>query len=240
MLIFLFLVLPFIDITRPFQGLMLSKAVAKKDIPNMNSLSNIDLLRQLVVIPDNLEDKDELGKMIYRINQIDRPVLSLLVNQRVKVRLFQGSLTDEPLLYFLRWEKPRGWKKDVTWTDVPGSGGGWLVSAKIGASEPGSGHGSINLELHEIGHTVYKLLKTSPVYAEKIQEIWKMEADQVYPDNAYFLNYSTEYFAEMFATYYYSDETANKIADNAPQTYQLFSDFVSLKTNKITRNYYYH
>ncbi|WP_420535002.1 anthrax toxin lethal factor-related metalloendopeptidase, partial [Bacillus mycoides] len=48
-------------------------------------------------------------------------------------------------------------RKQLTWDDVPGVGsdiGGKPVMARIGFSERGKGHGSINLELHEIAHAI--------------------------------------------------------------------------------------
>ena len=45
-------------------------------------------------------------------------------------------------------------ENDATWDDVPGMGGSHTVFVKIGASDKGNGHGSVNLELHELAHSV--------------------------------------------------------------------------------------
>ncbi|WP_407272779.1 anthrax toxin lethal factor-related metalloendopeptidase [Radiobacillus sp. PE A8.2] len=237
-IVFIFFILPHIQITKPLNGIMLQRALGQEDLGHLQNLNNSDLLAQLIVMPDQLTNRTELIKMVERINRIDRPILQLLVNQKVKVRLFEGKLTDEPLLYYLRWDKPRGWKSDVTWADVPGSGGGWLISAKIGASMPGSGHGSINLELHEIGHTVYKLLMTSPNYALAIQEMWNTEVNNMFDGKAYFIDYPSEYFSEMFAYYYFTNQSNQEMMEKAPKTYQFFNSLKLLKRQKIENNFY--
>ncbi|MBM7569881.1 hypothetical protein JOC48_000350 [Aquibacillus albus] len=238
-IILLFSFLPFVDITKPFSGVMLQKAIGNDKGFSVQSLSNYDLLHNLVVIPENIENTLSLTVMLNRINRIDRSVLQLLVNQGVKIRLFEGSLTDEPLLFHLRGEKPRGWEKDITWDDVPGAGGNWLISAKIGASMPGSGHGSINLELHEIGHTVYRLLLTNERFAEKIEFIWKEEVHEMFPEKDYFIQYPSEYFSEMFAYYYYSKRSNYEMRNKAPLTYAFFERFQQLNGNEIEPNYFY-
>ncbi|WP_186577752.1 anthrax toxin lethal factor-related metalloendopeptidase [Aquibacillus kalidii] len=228
-----------IEITRPFYGILLEKAFGQDDLLKLETLENADLLSDLVIIPEKVENRDELILMVERINGIDRPLLKLLTNQGVKVRLFEGKLTDEPLLYYLKWQKPRGWDQDVTWEKVPGSGGSWLISAKIGASMQGSGHSSINLELHEIGHTIFKVLKTNPSLAEDFQEVWHEEVNNIFPDKEYFINYSSEYFAEMFAYYYYSERSNAKMKYRAPKTYQFFVSLPSLNMKSFNHQFFH-
>ncbi|WP_175559204.1 anthrax toxin lethal factor-related metalloendopeptidase [Sediminibacillus albus] len=237
-IILLFLFIPFVDITRPFHGMMLQKAQGGDKVSRLQNLENYDVLDQLIVIPQNPSNPDAIVAMVERINQIDRPVLELLASQQVKVRLFEGNLTDEPLLYYLKWQKPRGWEQDISWQDVPGSGGSWLISAKIGASNPGSGHGSFNLELHEIGHTVYRLLMSEQKYARRIKRIWNREAEAVFPGQDYFITYASEYFAEMFSYYYYGSDAANKMFAKAPETYRFFLKLQDLDIHQFEAYYY--
>lgn len=236
-IVLFFSFLPYVEITKPFNGILLQKAKGYEELIKINELENADILRNLVVIPEKVKDIKSMYQMVQRINHIDRSVLTLLVNQGVKVRLFEGNLTDEPLLYYLKWNSPRGWKEDVTWEDVPGSGGGWLISAKIGASMPGSGHSSINLELHEIGHTVYRILMTDPKLAKDIQDMWQHEVKRMFLDEAYFVSYSSEYFAEMFAYYYYSKESNFMVKNKAPNTYDFFKQLPYINRNAIEQIY---
>ncbi|UFU01253.1 toxin [Radiobacillus kanasensis] len=232
-IICMLLMLPFIDITRPFHGIMLEQAKGKEALYPIYKLENADALEELVVIPEKVQNANELIRMLKRINSIDRPILDLLMDQGVKIRLFEGSLTDEPLLYYLKWDKPRGWKENVTWEDVPGAGGGWLVSAKIGASVSGNGHGSINLELHEIGHTVYHLMNTSQKHHQNIRKLWKKEVSLLFPGQDYFATYTSEYFAEAFAYYYCNESSRKKLQQFAPKTYQFFQQFHSMDFSNL-------
>ncbi|MDL4839727.1 anthrax toxin lethal factor-related metalloendopeptidase [Aquibacillus rhizosphaerae] len=236
-IILFFSFLPYVEITRPFNGIMLQHAKGNQDLLQLQSLKNADLLYKLIIIPEKLTDTKSLSNMVNRINRIDRALLEMLVDQGVKVRLFEGKLTDEPLLYYLKWDQPRGWKRETTWENVPGSGGSWLVSAKIGASMPGKGHSSINLELHEIGHTVYHVLMNDPSYATKIQHAWNKEVEFMFSGQDYFVNYPSEYFAEMFAYYYKNKRTNAIIKLKAPVTYELFNEFSSITFTNFDQIY---
>lgn len=213
----LFLLIPSIKITKPFSGVSLSKVASKEPSITLSSLHNSELLKSMVVVPKTVEQSDELNQMLYSIDRIDTSILSYLRKQGVMIRLFQGQLTDEPLLYYLKWQQPRGWEKNVSWAEVPGSGGDWLVSAKIGASSPGNGHGSINLELHEIGHTVFHFLSTKG--ASAFTKIWDEEVDKLFPNKAYYTSYTSEYFAETFAYYYVNENHSKEFFQSAPKTF---------------------
>lgn len=214
----LLLLLTGLDAKRPFTGVILQKASGKEQLEYVKSYPNYDVVERLIYIPSEVKDWPSLTKMIYHIQSIERPILQRLDKARVKIRLFHGELTDEPWLYHLKWEQPRGWKSPVTWEDVPGSGGSWLISAKIGASDPGYGHRSANLELHEIGHTIYKLLENNDSLLKDFNIIWKSEVGNLFGNQEYFTKYTSEYFAETFAYYYLNDHLKEKLKTTAPET----------------------
>lgn len=218
----LFLLIPSIKISKPFTGVSLHQVSSKETNLLLANLQNYDILEDLVVIPAEVEDKDALGNMLNTIDHIERNLLVLLKREGVVIRLFEGNLTDEPLLYFLKWQKPRGWKQGVTWEQVPGSGGSWLISAKIGASNPGNGHGSVNLELHEIGHTLYNLL--SPEKQTEFNAVWNSEVQHLFPGKPYYSSYPSEYFSESFAHFYINLSTAGKLSTSAPRTYSFIKE----------------
>ncbi|WP_077621786.1 anthrax toxin lethal factor-related metalloendopeptidase [Sediminibacillus massiliensis] len=237
-IVIIFIIIPFSDFTRPFQGIVLQKAMGNEKFHQVRNYANYDLLDKLVIVPERAKSTKALIGMLGRINSIDRSVLDMLTHQGVKIRLFEGRLTDEPLLYYLKWQEPRGWNHDITWSEVPGAGGSWLVSAKVGASEKGSGHGSINLELHEIGHTVYRILNSSNDYANRLKDIWLTEVESMFPDKAYFQDYPSEYFSEMFAYYYYSEESVERIKAKAPETYCFLASLKREDLRQIPLYYY--
>ncbi|WP_017754357.1 anthrax toxin lethal factor-related metalloendopeptidase [Calidifontibacillus oryziterrae] len=179
------------------------------------------LVRDIVLLPENNDfDRESALNMIMRISQIDPVILSFLAENNLKVKLFDGNITDEPYFQKLSGIVPRGWDNGLTWDDVPGGCSSTLAAAKIGASQTGMGHSSINLELHEIGHLFernYPALKENLVY----NSIWKEEAPKLMPSRQYFLDYQDEFFAEAFAMYYYDDNSREILKQNAPKTFEL-------------------
>ncbi len=217
------LIVPSIEITKPFTGMTLNRAISQEKSTYISSLQNTDLLKSMIMVPQKTYNDQALQDMLSTIDDIDRPLLQHLNEKGVMIRLFKGNLTDEPLLYPLKWQKPRGWEQDVTWSDVPGSGGGWLVSAKIGSSSAGNGHSSLNLELHEIAHTVFNHLP--PKRKETFRDIWKKEVSTMFPDDTYFTSYISEYFSESFAHYYFNGKTSSQLRRKAPLTYEFMQVF---------------
>jgi hypothetical protein len=93
---------------------------------------------------------------------------------------------------------------------------------KIGYSEKGKGHGSVNLELHEIAHSIDKLVFQNVSKSKEFQLIWEEERGILFPGNSYFILHSEEFFAETFAMYYLNDETKLQLKKLVPQTYDFF------------------
>lgn len=182
------------------------------------------LLGDLILLPDdNNYDKTSALEMIKTISHINPSILSFLTENNLKVKLFNGNLTDEPGFQDLKGSIPRGWNNGLTWDDVPGGCGPTLAVAKIGASQTGMGHSSVNLELHEIGHLFernYQELRNNMDY----NQIWEEEAPKLMPGRLYFSNYQDEFFAEAFAMYYYGTNTREVVKQVAPNTYSLISD----------------
>lgn len=182
------------------------------------------LLGTIILLPENNNyDKVSVREMIATISQIDPVILTFLTENNLKIKLFDGRLTDEPSFQDLRGAVPRGWNNGLTWDDVPGGCVQTLAVAKIGASRTGMGHSSVNLELHEIGHLFernYQELKNN----EKYDSIWKGEAAKLMPGRAYFSDYQDEFFAEAFAMFYYSNNTREVIEQVAPKTFLLMKE----------------
>lgn len=182
------------------------------------------LVGDIVLLPENNDfDRESAINMIMRISEIDPVILSFLAEHNLKIKLFDGNITDEPNFQKLTGTVPRGWNNGLTWDDVPGGCGPILAAAKIGASQTGMGHSSINLELHEIGHLFernYQALKNNSVYAS----IWKEEAPKLMPLRDYFLDYQDEFFAEAFAMYYFEDHSREVLKQKAPKSFVFISE----------------
>jgi hypothetical protein len=115
---------------------------------------------------------------------------------------------------------PRGWEgTGKTWDDVPGVSGN-PIAIRIGYSEPGKGHGAVNLELHETAHTVDSYLFNAVSSTKEFKDIWKKEANDLFGDNSYFLSYCDEYFAEAFAMFYLDNDHKFELSNRAPLTFK--------------------
>lgn len=202
-------------------GISLHDAIKKNAISiDFDSNNKQKLLEDIIVLPNGDFDQIAAESMITRIEEIHFNILTKLADQQVKVKLFNGKLTDELLLSHLRGVVPKGWEgTGKTWDDVPGSGGSLLVAARIGYSGKGNGHGSVNLELHEIGHSVDRRLFQSISGSFKFKEIWDEEKQRLFLGRNYFLNHPEEYFAEAFAMYYLGEMTRGQLKFMAPKTY---------------------
>lgn len=187
-----------------------------------DQIENYHLLGQIVVLPEESFNQTEAINMIQRINLIHPSLLQQLITENITIKLFNGNLTDEPSAAHLKGGSPRGYtNKSKTWDDVPGIGGGKTVLAKIGHSHFGEGHGSHNLELHELAHSidrhVLNLIREDPIFLK----IWEVEANQLFSNQNYFISYPEEYFAEAFVMYNLNKDLKKELKEKAPMTYEL-------------------
>ena len=178
-----------------------------------------DILKEIIFMPEAPFNHIEAAGMIERIGSLPETMLQRIKEQGIQIVLFKGKLTDNPSAQALKGKVPRGYKTDKTWDDVPGAGGSKIVLVKIGSSHKGMGHGSVNLELHELAHSldrhVYELIREDPAFLE----IWKRERTFLFPGKDYFLDYPEEYFAECFAYYYIGGDFKALLGELAPETY---------------------
>ncbi|MDQ0217979.1 toxin [Peribacillus cavernae] len=196
------------------------------ELPEDNSLKHRQLiendkdLQKLFIFSNSSFDSKEAYSIIKRISILPSFMLERLVEENVRIKLFTGSLTDNRSARHLKGETPRGYTNvGHTWDDVPGMGGSRTVLVKIGASQKGSGHGSVNLELHELAHTIDTIVYGKIREDEAFLQIWKEESTSLFPGQAYFLEHPEEYFAETFSMYYLDASDRALLKKKAPNTY---------------------
>jgi Pro-Pro endopeptidase len=182
--------------------------------------SSVSLAGKLVVLPEDDFDQLEAAGIIRRLTLLPESIIKKAINNNIKVKLFEGNLTDNPTASHLKGVIPRGYVSKRTWDQVPGIGGSRVVLVKIGSSEKGKGHGSVNLELHELAHSLDRHVYDGIRQEERFLEIWKRESRLLFPGRAYFLDYPEEYFAESFAMFYIGGMPARLLKEAAPHTYQ--------------------
>jgi len=182
------------------------------------------LVDSIVVLPKEYNEAS-VNKIKNRLAVLPETLLSKLNNHPIKIKLTNGPVTDTAEYAHLKGVAPRGWEKThKTWDDVPGIGGGKTVVVRIGYSEQGSGHGSVNLELHELAHSIDNLLEGHISYSQAFLAIWNEEKSKLFPGEDYFYKYPEEYLAEAFALYYRDGTSRNKLQTKAPKTYQIIKN----------------
>ena len=184
------------------------------------SLEAKENLGNMIILPEESYDQEEAAAIIERLNQLPPTLLNKVQSRGIKVKLFTGKLTDNKTAQKFAGIIPRGYTSQKTWDDVPGIGGGKVVLVKIGASEKGQGHSSVNLEYHELAHSIdYKVLNNASK-TEAYRLVWNEEKGKLFPNRQYFLQYAEEYFAETFAMFYMGGKEKETLSQLAPKTYQ--------------------
>lgn len=191
----------------------------------MNAYATTTALDKVVVL-ETKGDYDELAaeQMRERIGRIHSAYLNVLAKENIVIKLINFPLTELEEYRYLKGEIPRGWEDTgYTWDDVPGAGGDPTV-AKIGYSDPSpkNFHDSLNLELHEIAHAVDQFVFNEISYGKEFAAIHAAEQPLFLPE--IYFEYVEEYFAEVFAYYYLSDETKEALKQEAPKTYAFFEN----------------
>lgn len=186
------------------------------------SIRSKQQLGQIVYLPEENINQEEAAAIISRIDRIPSSILSKIVQEGIQVHLFEGKLTEQPTANHLKGVIPRGYNSKKTWDDVPGVGGSKTVLVKIGASSKGSGHGSVNLELHELAHSVDRYVYNEIRNTSVFREIWEEERSELFPGQSYFITFPEEYFAETFAMYFLGGETKELLKQKAPKTFTFF------------------
>lgn len=211
---------------------MISLSLAKEtgrtleDLPSgslikQSDFADDDSLKRLFLYPETDFNEKEALETMDSVQSLPISLLEKTVEKGVRIRLFEGKLTDNPSAAHLKGKVPRGYvNPEHTWDDVPGMGGSRIVLVKIGANSRGNGHNSVNLELHELAHSLDKVVYGGIREKPDFQAIWKQEVENVFPGQAYFVEYPEEYFAECFALFYVSKEQNILLKRFAPRTYQ--------------------
>ncbi|NLP49131.1 toxin [Bacillus sp. RO1] len=200
---------------------------------HLKDIANRDTLNQLIYLPPGNFSKEDAANMIRHVSNIPPHILHVLVQQNVHLYLFNGKLTDVEGFEHLHGVKPRGYSNQGSnWEDVPGIGGSKLVLAKIGHSNKGLGHGSINLELHELAHSIDRYVFGNIRYNQTFLKAWKSEVSSLFPNRNYFHTFPEEYFAETFAMYYLNDVSRFELAKHAPHTFLFYQNMEKLPVTK--------
>ncbi len=149
--------------------------------------------------------------------------VNLLITLRQRNRgiyVVADNVTTHPAMESYANVRPRGWAEGRTWSEVPGAGATNRHGTIIAGNSIHRGHGSVDLILHEVGHTVDRYFKdrdgtmdfsNTRVFSE-INGSTPFET--LYGASAgYQSSNDEENFAEMFALYFASSETRQHLSE---------------------------
>ena len=196
-----------------------STSILKKEL----SLQEEKNFGNIILLPYSKYDEQETAAIINRLNKLPQSLIKKIDQKGVKLQLFTGKLTDNKTVKGLAGIIPRGYQSNTTWDNVPGVGGGQTVFVKIGASNKGNGHGSVNLEYHELAHSIDSKILAHASKTNQYLAVWNKEKFVLFPNKPYFQNYAEEYFAETFAMFYVGGAEKLRLKSVAPLTYQYIS-----------------
>ena len=113
---------------------------------------------------------------------------------------------------------PRGWENTgFTWSDIPGVGGNPVI-VRIGYSDKGMGHGSVNLELHETFHAIDRYVLDDRSEIPEFRALFREEAAGLFAGNRYEELFPEEYFAEVASIIYLYEKTRRTVRVKLPKT----------------------
>ncbi|HHT7228401.1 TPA: anthrax toxin lethal factor-related metalloendopeptidase [Bacillus cereus] len=186
---------------------------------DLHTSSPASLPQQLIIVQTSGNyNQQEVANMIGRISNIDSKTLYVLYNKNIRIKLINFPITYLPEYSYLRGRIPRGWEgTGYTWDSVPGIGGNPVV-ARIGYSNYGNMHTSINLELHETAHAIDSYVFRNISYSQEFLRVHSREYNSF--SNSSYYYYPEEYFAEAYAYYYLNSSTHEILKTRAPYTYE--------------------
>ena len=155
--------------------------------------------------------RDQLNAINRQVAKLPPQVLEVVRQAGSNLEVVGGNgITDYPSNAHLKGVTPRGWEgTGKTWDDVPGASatkaGDSTIIAARGMLKPES-HGSVNLILHEHGHTV-DLCSGRLSRGSDWQQIHR---SQKWSDT-YQSRYPEESWAESFAAYYDGPTSRNRL-----------------------------
>ena len=191
-----------------------------KTEPSQSAKNRQALAEELVITGGSGTHEDE-AVVEKELAKLSESRLSQMKKNGTKVIACRGSVTD----YWtnLKKQQPRGWAPGKTWDIVPGGQSGKeVVVATTGEGNNrrvpvrGEGHGSVNMTLHEAGHTFEDEGHNSNDFkAARQVDVPKMDAYFQQSGHAG----ESETFAEGFAHYH---ENSSAMSRKLPNLFKFF------------------
>lgn len=151
------------------------------------------------------------------------------------IDLVSGGVTNHPRANFVGTLRPRGWSGTRTVDSLAGGGAigdlpTIIAGDRLNDRSEAHGHGSTDLVLHEVGHTVDRYFRDNletfdySVSRPFIALVEGMDYASFYAEHllAYHRDYAEENFAELFTRYYLSTESRSTLEWKLPGVSEFF------------------
>lgn len=166
-----------------------------------------------------------LAEVLDTYSKVPVDVILTLKSRGKGIDLVSRAVTNHPDLENLRGVTPRGWTNGKTWDEVPGAGAVGTHPTIIAGDSLHAGHGTLDLILHEVGHTVDRFYKNSNLSMEFSSGDLFNHLHTITPftnlygthAGAYAQSHQEENFADMFSLYFFSEETREKLLNDFPE-----------------------
>ncbi|QMS85657.1 anthrax toxin lethal factor-related metalloendopeptidase [Candidatus Xianfuyuplasma coldseepsis] len=208
--------------TRPF-GIDPISVGTYRDIPEslretVGDDRLFDALKDIIHLPYDQTNAVITNRMILEVAKVDTELIvgSAYLTEDNYV-FVDGYVTEAYDNFDLKGVDARG--HDVTFDQIPGVCC-FPMTVKIGYS--GS---SVNIVLHEFGHSIDLVLLYGLSFEEEFLSIHFAEKELIFPGDDY-MDYPEEYFAESFAYYYDSESSNTYLLEHAPQTHAFIESLV--------------
>lgn len=201
---------------------------------SLSAFAQVDLTlleqNKILLATPNIDERD-LEDFITEFNKFPAILHQEMIKKGGKINLIHGDgVTADPT-----WNAGKKTFDGRGWEHVPGSGGAPYakIPTRIVVNHLYDNHGSVNLVLHEHGHTLdntYKDRGVSSSHAWKELMANNPEIkDYLHRCGNYCNNNENERFAELLSFYYHSEESRLDLEIKFPEIAQFFKEFVNIK-----------
>lgn len=201
---------------------------SEDNLKKLTPFMGVKILDSFAALPPE-EREAALNEVMDIYSRLPVNLLITLRQRNRGIDLVADNVTNHPAMESYANRRPRGWAEGRTWSEVPGAGATGRHGTIIAGNSLHRGHGSVDLILHEVGHTVDRYFKdrdgtmdfsNTRIFSE-VNSATPFEA--LYGRSAgYQSSNDEENFAEMFALYFATPETRQHLSEIFPAGHSYF------------------
>lgn len=201
-----------------------SEATLKRLTPFMG----VKTLESFEALPAEVRE-EALNEVMDIYSRLPVSLITTLRQRNRGIDVVADNVTTHPAMRSYQNVRPRGWAEGRTWSEVPGAGATGNHGTIIAGNSLHRGHGSVDLILHEVGHTVDRYFKNRGAGMDFSSSRMFTEINTATPfgplygpSASYQQSNEEENFAEMFALYFATPETRQHLSETFPEGHRYF------------------